>query len=252
MGGNIMMEKIHRERFRIKFYDTDFESYAKLYSIINYMQETSEQHSTKIGIGYEALIKQGLFWVVSRIQVKINKYPKNMDNVIMETWPSGIDKLFFKRNFRLLDEEENVLVELLAYYLLIDSNAKFPQRPSKLQQEVEVIQERFGEDKKLDKIKMASNHIETQERTVTYSDIDLNLHVNNAKYIGWVEDLFDLTQYKEGRISELQLNFVKEAKFQDIVILNKYFNETESNTYYIEGVNKEDNTQLFQCRVAFK
>lgn len=246
------MEKIHREKFKIKFYDTDFESYAKLYSIINYMQETSEQHSTKIGIGYEALIKQGLFWVVSRIQVKINKYPKNMDNVIMETWPSGIDKLFFKRNFRLLDEEENVLVEILAYYLLIDSNAKFPQRPSKLQQEVEVIQERFGEDKKLDKIKMTSNRIETQERKVTYSDIDLNLHVNNAKYIGWVEDLFDLTQYKEGRISELQLNFVKEAKFQDIVILNKYFNETESNTYYIEGVNKEDNTQFFQCRVAFK
>jgi medium-chain acyl-[acyl-carrier-protein] hydrolase len=246
------MEKIHREKFRIKFYDTDFESYAKLYSIINYMQETSEQHSTKIGIGYEALIKQGLFWVVSRIQVKINKYPKNMDNVIMETWPSGIDKLFFKRNFRLLDEEENVLVEILAYYLLIDSNAKFPQRPSRLQQEVEVIQERFGEDKKLDKIKMASNHIETQERKVTYSDIDLNLHVNNAKYIGWVEDLFDLAQYKERRISELQLNFVKEAKFQDIVMLNKYFNETEGNTYYIEGVNKEDNTQLFQCRVAFK
>jgi medium-chain acyl-[acyl-carrier-protein] hydrolase len=245
------MERIHRELFKIKFYDTDFTNNVRLYSIINYMQETSEQHSNAIGIGYKEFIKEGLFWVVSRIEVTMIKYPKNMDNVIIETWPSGVDKVFFKRNFRILDEKQQVIGNILAYYLLLDKNSKFPQRSSRLPVQVESFEKRFGEDKKLDKIKMVGELINTSERNVTYSDIDLNIHVNNAKYISWVEDIFKLEEYSNKRIGNLQLNFVKEAKYGDVVIINKYNDKSSPNVYYIEGVDKETGIQFFQCRVEF-
>lgn len=244
------MENIHREGFTVKFYDTDFRSKVKLYSLINYMQETSEQHSNRLHIGYNDLIGEGLFWVVSRIEVNINSYPKNTDKIIMETWPSGIDKLFFKRNFRILDENNNELGAIQAYYLLLDMNSKFPQRPSRISLGVESIENRFGQDNKLDKIKMPSKLIETSERVVTYSDIDLNMHVNNARYISWVEDFFTLENHSNKRIKLLQLNFIKEAKYNDKVTLNKYIEEA-SNTYYIEGLEDERNTQLFQCKIEF-
>jgi medium-chain acyl-[acyl-carrier-protein] hydrolase len=245
------MEKIHKELFKIKFYDTDFTNSARLYSIINYMQETSEQHSNRIGLGYESFMKSGLFWVVSRIEANIIKYPKNMDTIIMETWPSGIDKLFFKRNFRILDENQQILGDISAYYLLLDVNSKFPQRPSRLPIQVEVLENRFGVENKLDKIKMLGELINTSERTVTYSDIDLNIHVNNAKYVSWIEDAFSIDEYKDKSISNLQLNFVKEAKYGEVVILNKYVEKDYPNTYYIEGVDKESGNQFFQSRVEF-
>lgn len=245
------MEKIHREIFKIKFYEADFTNSARLYSIINYMQETSEQHSNDIGIGYKALINEGLFWVVSRLEVNMIKYPKNMDTIIMETWPSGVDKMFFKRNFRILDENQQVLGSILAYYLLLDKNSMFPQRPSRLTAQVESVENRFGEDKKLDKIKMIGELIDTSERKITYSDIDLNIHVNNAKYISWVEDVFTLEEYKDRKIANLQLNFVKEAKFEEIVVLNKYVDKNFTSVYYIEGLNKETGNQFFQCKVEF-
>lgn len=250
-NGVDFMENIHREFFKVKFYDTDFTSKVKLFSLINYMQETSEQHSNTIGIGYNHLISEGLFWVVSRLEVNMIKYPKNMDEIVLETWPSGIDKLFFKRNFRILDANENELGNIIAYYLLLDVNSKFPQRPTRISLGVNSIENRFGEEKKLDKIKMPNDLVGTIERVVTYSDIDLNMHVNNAKYISWVEDVFNLEDYKNKRIASLQLNFMKEAKYGDEVILNKYVDKEASNTYYIEGLEKETKTQLFQCKVTF-
>lgn len=245
------MENTHREIFKVKFYDTDFTSQAKLYTIINFMQETSEQHSNNIGIGYKDLIHEGLFWVVSRIKVNMKKYPQNMDNVIMETWPSGINKMFFKRNFRLMDEGGEEIGTFLAYYLLVDVNSKFPQRASRLKTEVKSIENRFKKDEKLEKIIMTENLIETMERSLTYNDIDLNLHANNSRYISWIEDFFSLEQYKNQRITELQLNYIKEVKIEDVIILNKYKDEKAPNTYYIEGLEKNSNTQFFQCKVIF-
>ena len=245
------MENTHREIFKVKFYDTDFTSQAKLYTLVNFMQETSEQHSNNIGIGYNDLINEGLFWVVSRIKVNMKKYPKNMDTVIMETWPSGIDRMFFKRNFRLLDEGGEELGTILAYYLLVDVNSKFPQRASKLKTKVQSIENRFKIDEKLEKIIMKEKLIETMERILTYNDIDLNLHANNSRYISWVEDLFPLEQYKDQRIKELQLNYIKEVKIEDVIVLNKYIDEKAHNTYYIEGLEKNNNTQFFQCKVVF-
>jgi len=181
----------------------------------------------------------------------MKKYPHNMDNVIMETWPSGIEKMFFKRNFRLMDEGGEELGTILAYYLLVDVNSKFPQRATRLKKKVESIENRFKIDEKLEKLVMTEDLIETMERSLTYNDIDLNLHANNSRYISWIEDFFSLEQYKDKRITEMQLNYIKEVKIEDVIFLNKYKDEKAHNTYYIEGLEKSSNTLLFQCKIVF-
>lgn len=246
------MENIHREAYKVKFNETDYSTKIKMHSLINYMQETSSIHAELLGVGYEDLKKLNLFWVVSRLKIKMKRYVHWNEDVIVETWPSGVDKMFFTRSFRIYDGQENPIGDINAAYLLVAEDSMFPQRISKLPIDIPSIENRFEPYERLEKIKFPKgDKILAAEKKVTYNDIDLNIHVNNEKYIEWVEDCFPLDMYKDMRIETLQLNFIKEAKFGEEISFYKYDDLEDKNTYYIEGVEKQSGTQIFQCKLTF-
>jgi acyl-ACP thioesterase len=246
------MKNIHREVYKIKFNETDYSTKIKMHSLINYMQETSSIHAELLGVGYEDLKKHNLFWVVSRLKINMNKYVNWNDEIIVETWPSGVDKMFFTRSFRIYDKEENHIGDINAAYLLVAEDSMFPQRISKLPIDIPSIENRFEPYERLEKIKFPKcDKVLVAKKKVRYNDIDLNLHVNNAKYIEWVEDCFPLEIYKDMRIETLQLNFIKEAKCGEKIFFYKYNDLEDENTCYIEGVEKQSESQIFQCKLTF-
>ena len=48
-------------------------------------------------------------------------------------------------------------------------------------------------------------------RTVAYSEVDMNRHLNNAKYADWVCELFDSETLKKDSIRDFRINFIAEA-----------------------------------------
>ncbi|MEG2290486.1 MAG: thioesterase [Clostridium sp.] len=245
------MQVSYKEKFIVKLHESDFKGRAKLFTIMDYIQQAVENHANILGVDFNSMIAKGLFWVVSRIEVNIERYPLCGEEVTIETTVGGREKVFAKRRFRILDKNEEVIGTALIYYLILDIEHRFPQKPSVCPIDVDISGNDVV-DNKLVKIKMPGTAVESMNRNVCYNDLDINNHVNNTKYISFVEDLFPIDWHKENDISYIQLNYIKEIKSNDKLILNKFIEDEELKLYCVNGVSEESNQEFFQCRLRFK
>jgi medium-chain acyl-[acyl-carrier-protein] hydrolase len=118
------MHKIWHELYKIKSYDVDCEQKLKLPSLFNYLQEVAGNQAESIGVGFEVLKQKNLFWVLSRMKIQIHNMPKWNDEIIVYTWPKGIDKLFALRDFEITNNEGKLLISATSCWLLIDTIQK--------------------------------------------------------------------------------------------------------------------------------
>lgn len=244
------MELSYKEKFAIKFHEGDFKGNIKLFTIMDYIQQVAEGHAQILGVDFESMMKHGLFWVVSRIEITMERYPKVGEDITIETCLGGREKVFMKRRFKIEDKDGKVIGRALIYYLIVDINTRFPQKPSTCPVDIDINVGNVN-DNKLNKIRMPGEAIETTERKLYYNDIDINNHVNNARYVSFIEDFFSLDWHREKNISYMQLNFIKEIKFDDILIMNKFIEDEENNCYCINGTSKVSDQEFFQCRLKF-
>lgn len=241
-----MVEK-YRQSFKIQFSETDYSLKIKLYEIMNKMQEASSLHAEILDVGYEELDKYHLGWIISKYKVKIKRYPTWGESITIETWPSGVDKLFAMRSFRIYDEENEHIGSIYSAYMLIDTQKGRLQRISDLPVELPSIIDEEKEE--LNKFKIPTDPIYTYRRKVNYTDIDLNMHMNNACYVQWIEDCFPFEQHEKMQISSLQVNFISGAKLDEEVIISMYKDEDMPNSYYVQGISEASNKEVFQGHV---
>lgn len=251
-GRFIIMKMTHRERFVVKFHEVDFRGKVKLFTIMDYIQHTAEVHGTSIGLGFENMMNHGLFWVVSRMKLNMERYPGACEEVIIETELAGCEKLFCVRRFTILDGKENIIGNATLYYLMVDAKTKFPQKPKVCPIDIINVDVDNKGHEGLKKLKMPGDEPLVINRALYYNEIDANNHVNNAKYVSFVEDCFSLKWHEEHEIASMQINYVKEIKAEDTLKLNIYSEEVAEKIYYINGTNEDSLLEFFQCKVNYR
>ena len=123
------MESVWRENFEIKSYNVDFQLNIKPSVMMQFFQEVASNHAAKLGAGYDALIERDLFWALSRLTVEITRMPRWGETILIETWPCGSEGLFFRRDFIVYDQQNQILVRAVSGWLLLAAATLRPQRP---------------------------------------------------------------------------------------------------------------------------
>ena len=78
-----------------------------------------------------------------------------------------------------------------------------------------------------------------------YNDLDYNGHVNNAKYVEWVENLLDIKQYENRDIKTFDIKYHKEIKFGECVSMEIIDpTEIDGNIFVCGKVNTQDAEQV--------
>ena len=93
---------------------------------------------------------------------------------------------------------------------------------------------------------IVSDSMLIETRKVRYSDVDLNGHLNNTKYIDYIIDIHDSGFYQKNRISHFVINYNKELMDNDI--FSMYSNN--NNPEYIKG--EIDNSIAFEVNISYK
>ena len=73
----------------------------------------------------------------------------------------------------------------------------------------------------------------TFTREAQFSEIDLNGHVNNTRYLDWFDDLFDLDFHKEHAWRSVQVNFHNEIRPGEKVEIRL---SSKGDAFFAEGV----------------
>ena len=240
----------YSKSFKVQFSETDFTLKLKLYALVNKMQETSSLHAEELGMGYEELEKHKLGWIISKYRIHMDTYPKWEDTITIETWPSAKEKLFAMRSFRIYNQDQEQIGSIYSAYVLINTETGRPQRTTALPIELPVV---ISEgEQELIRFTIPKDPMSTCTRTVHYTDLDLNMHMNNACYVQWIEDSFPLEQHQTMKISDIQVNFISGATIGEEVVINVYKDQASVDRYYLQGNEKSGGREIFKARVEWE
>ncbi|EKD32062.1 MAG: acyl-ACP thioesterase [uncultured bacterium] len=239
--------KVLREQFRIKSYETDIHACMKPYSFMLNAQEMANRHADYLGFGYRDLEAKGIMWVLSRVKVVFNRIPEWNEEVIMETWHKGTVKLFGIRDFKMDSVTGESLAVVTSSWLILNNETRRIQR---------IDQYLAADDPSINRI----NAIETpaaklvppgnmkyaKKHRVEFSDIDINAHTNNAKYLEWAFDCIDQKVLATMKVKEFEINFNSESRIGEEIDL--FINDSR-NKVFVEG--KRGETTVFQTEVTY-
>ena len=122
------MANTHTKKFTISSYDLNPGSQARLTTIANFFQEMAYQHADQLGFGYRDLKEAQIYWVLSRMKIRMNNYPVWDDQIRVETWHNGMERLFGIRDFKVVDAAGNILGIATSAWLILDAQTRRPVR----------------------------------------------------------------------------------------------------------------------------
>jgi medium-chain acyl-[acyl-carrier-protein] hydrolase len=215
------MQPIAEYKYLIRSYQTDSNRRLFIHQLFNLLQDVAHRHADGLGFGMPQLLDQGLFWVLSRLTVQIERLPKHEDEVIISTWVKGSSGVKSEREFTIALNDQIIIRASSLWFCLAAANHRPVAIPETLiirMQPHDVYGVNDGA-KKLsalpkDEPMTEGMHIEAQD-----SDIDMVKHVNNAVYVRWIIDETRRT-YPSAAIKELTINYLNEAYRGEQVVVS--------------------------------
>ena len=212
------MQPIYSQTFILTDMDVDRFCKMKLSSLLFYAQEVAGKHSALLGADYEALAKKNLFWAVSRHKVQITRLPTLGETITVETWPMPTTRVAYPRALVAFDAEGKELFRSISLWVLMDLESRAMVLPGK--SGVDVGGTLTGNELAPPHSLAPKDLSNTTSRTVTYTFLDRNGHMNNTRYLDWVCDLLNSDFHKEHTPKELVICYASEALESQVISLD--------------------------------
>ena len=239
------------EQFTIRTWDVDQADRLTMAAAFNFCQEVAGVHARELGFGTEALREKGLTWVLSRMSLDLAERPGWGAPLVARTWPRGKDRLFALRDYQLLTPDDRVFARGRSAWIVLNTTSLRPQRVESLGVQ---IFDNPGMDALPDGvpgIDARTGLIACGERRAGYSDIDYNGHVNNARYVQWIQDVLPIGPLNEAASLRLDINYLAEVRPGGLTSLSMAELENGARTgYHVEGALADGGAACFRARLT--
>lgn len=233
----------------IPCYGTDASFNMKPAAFMDFAQEIAYWAASELGFGYDQLHVHHIAWVLSRMHIHFEGYPKWKDDVKLLTWHKGLEGLFFLRDFFLDDDKGNHLVSCTSSWVIIDERTRRFVRPEDIQHLLTVdgpVDSAIGEPAPKTALPRGVEAEPAGTHTVSYSDIDIIGHTNNVRYVVWAMDAIPYEITSERRVKDIFISFIKETTPGQVVEL---FRLKEGDSYTVEG--RVEGKPVFCAKILF-
>ena len=204
--------KVYRESFLLRTCDCDFMGAWRPSAILTAMQEAAGMHSHLLGCGRDALIRKGIVWVLSRCEVRMQKYPRVGDTVTVETFPTALRRWFFPRHYLFKNDRGELLGCACTLWVLLDVKERKMAPPGEVTGSIPDN----GDMKPPISLPGPVEDVDGPEaaslRVPVYFDLDVNGHVNNTRYADWACDALGIECMKENELASLRINYAAEVR----------------------------------------
>jgi len=218
-------------------------------ALVGLLIESAIQSADKLGFGFDNLKVHNLFWVFSRLSVKVFKSVKWNDVIEVETWPKNINGILYIRDFIVRDDRCEIVAKASSAWLPIDFETKRPKRRESFDTDIFVsLKEKYALDYLPEKLSKVAEG-ELFHVNSTYFDIDFNGHVTSTRYIDWMMDTFPVEFHKRNYFKMLSVNFIKEILPEGKLEILR--NNNEKGEYLFEGGNSDSGKSAFRGKIIF-
>ncbi|XP_066348004.1 palmitoyl-acyl carrier protein thioesterase, chloroplastic-like [Miscanthus floridulus] len=219
----------YQQTLVVRSYEVGPDKTATLETVLNLLQETALNHvwmSGLLGDGFGAthgMIRNNLIWVVSRMHVQVDQYPIWGEVLDIDTWVGSSGKNGMRRDWLIRGRNSgDVFVRATSTWVMMN---KVTRRLSKMPEEVRgeiapwFIDRHAIQDEATEKIvKLDSNAMYVDsDLKPKRSDLDMNHHVNNVKYVRWMLETLPDHFLQQNQLSSITLEYRKECGSSDVV-----------------------------------
>lgn len=245
---NNSIPPVLRRTFRLHSYEVDVKGRARPDILLSFMLDSAWAHANNSSFSYDALRGEGQLWVLSRFLALFHKTPMWNDEIIIETWGKGSDKLFGLRDFAVYSTSGDKLISATSAWLVIDRRTSRIQRIDLMHSDFPVQMNKHEIDVRLEKIEPVETEKTDFQHVVRYSDIDVNNHVNSSQYVKWMLDSCLSTRMQNGELRSLEINFLAEAQVGDTVLVAS----ADAGDYrYCEVIREKDDVELCRAKILY-
>ena len=221
-----------RQDICVPCYQADRNIILKPAAFMDMAQEIAYWAAEELGFGYNSLHIHHMAWVLSRMHIHFEKPVKWRDIITLYTWHKGSAGLFYTRDFDLKNEAGESCIQATSSWVVIDDRTRRFVRPEDLKSLLEtgLVDDAIKEN--APKLMAPKTVFESAGvHVVSYSDLDLNGHTNNARYGVWAMDCLPLEETGVP-VKDLYINFNKETVPGESVELYRCRDE---NVWWVEG-----------------
>jgi len=241
------MEPIYQLSFDITDLYVDRFGRLKSSSILYFVQEAAGKHwkyiENKTGQNCN------LYWVIIRHRVQVSRLPRKGGKVRLETWPMPTTRVAYPRSVVAYDEAGNEVFRSISLWVLMDLNSRNMILPGK--SGISVIGTLRGNELAAPASlgpKLLSNR---RQRPVCFTDLDRNAHMNNTKYLDWIDDLLPAAYHAQHTPREVTVCYLAEAREgQTLDITWDFLEDGVFQTDIHRPVENKDE-RIFSARILF-
>jgi medium-chain acyl-[acyl-carrier-protein] hydrolase len=208
----------YRSRFEVRAYECDATGRLATRYLCAFLQETAACHAQRVGYANEHLGQGGLAWVLHRLRVAVETWPRAGERVSVETWAPLFETALAHREYLVEREAGGVIARATSRWVMLSLATRrlvrlpaeiralpLPERPRALAGELETLE--------------PLEAAESERRfEVRRSDVDAFAHVNNTRYAEWVLESVPEATFESAEPRLFDLVFRKEAGYGEAVL----------------------------------
>ena len=203
------MDNVLTTTLTLQSRNCDFTGRWKPSEIFTAMQELASDHSAILGAGYFRLREKNLAFALTRTELHMEKYPSIGEKVVCHTWAAPVMKWMFPRYFLFETESGEPLGYAGTIWVLMDLTERRMVPPAALGMTIATASRKAP-------LRMPGKAEPVEEKSVGhsylpgYSELDVNGHVNNTRYVSWMCDFLGTSVLEEHDVSRLIVNYSHE------------------------------------------
>ncbi|KAL9372393.1 hypothetical protein Peur_034637 [Populus x canadensis] len=221
----------YRQTVVIRSYEVGADKTATLESILNLLQVNylTETFCVFVKIT-ESILKHftlkfsnNLIWVVTRKQVQVDEYPIWGEVMEVDTWVGASGKNGMRRDWLIRsDVTGEVLVRATSTWVMMNQQTRrLSKMPEVVRAEISpwFIENKAFEEEIPEKIyKLDTNaNFTNSNLKPKRSDLDMNHHVNNVKYVNWMLETIPHKFLENYQLTRMTLEYRRECSSSDVV-----------------------------------
>ena len=245
------MEYTCKHQFHIINSDADCFGRLKLSMLLSYCQEVAGKHCIELGTDYESMTAKNMFWAIIRQKVQITRLPKIGETITLETWPMPTARTYYPRATVGYDAEGKELFKVLGLWVIMNLTSRAMILPKKSGVIVEGV---IRGDELTIPGGLTPKDLDAQEcRRVRFGDLDQNGHMNNTRYLEWMDDLLTADFHKENEPKEISICYHAEAREGQTLHLN--WQLSDEKELLVDALRQEPEDEnmhhVFAAKVQF-
>ena len=243
------MEPFYQQNFTITDNCVDCFGRLKPSMILYYVQEVAGRHFDVISMDYDALAEKGMIWAIIRQKVQITRIPRRGETIRVETWPMPTTRVAYPRSVVAYDESGSEVFRSISIWVLMDIHSRSMVLPGK--SGISVAGTLRGNELAAPNALPAKNLLNHRNRTVSFTDLDRNGHMNNTRYLDWIDDLIPSAFHQEHDLKELTVCYLSEAREGQTLSMQWGFQEDGSLQVDAHRISEEKDERIFAAKLLF-